>query len=183
MFRCTLDGNIEMRPAAERWAERFYPVIDANRAHLLPWMPWAKDATLASTREYYRSSMQRLAADNGFDALIFVEGRPAGSIGFHYVNWHDAVTSIGYWLAAPYVGRGIMTRCCRKMVAHALGYWRLNRVEIRCAVENHRSRAIPRRLGFTEEGILRRAMRLSTGHVDVALYGLLAGEWSASGAK
>ena len=181
MFRCTLEGNIEMRPAGERWAEQFYAVIAANRSHLLPWLPWAKEATLASTREYYRSSGQRMAVDNGFDALIFVEGQPAGTIGFHYVNWHDGVTSIGYWLAAQYQGRGIMTRCCGRMIDYALDYWQLHRVEIRCAVDNHRSRAIPRRLGFTEEGRLRQAMKLTTGHADVVVHGLLAQEWRARG--
>jgi len=77
----------------------------------MPWMPWAEAATLEKTREYYRSSIQRAAADNGFDALIFVRGRAAGTIGFHAINWVTHATSIGYWLAAEHQGRGIMTRC------------------------------------------------------------------------
>jgi ribosomal-protein-serine acetyltransferase len=43
-----------------------------------------------------------------------------------------------------------MTAAVRLLVDHALTVWQLNRVEIRAAVENRRSRAIPKRLGFRQ---------------------------------
>ena len=53
----------------------------------------------------------------------------------------------------------------------------MNRVEIHCAAENTRSCAIPKRLGFTQEGILRDAQWLYDRYVDMVVYGLLAREW------
>ncbi|HEY2333416.1 MAG TPA: GNAT family protein [Solirubrobacterales bacterium] len=47
-------------------------------------------------------------------------------------------------------GSGTMTAAVRLLVDHALTVWQLNRVEIRAAVENRRSRAIPKRLGFRQ---------------------------------
>ena len=54
---------------------------------------------------------------------------------------------------------------------------KLNRVEIQCARENHRSRAVPIRLGFVEEGTLRQAGTAESGFVDHVVYGMLASEW------
>jgi ribosomal-protein-serine acetyltransferase len=54
----------------------------------------------------------------------------------------------------------------------------LNKVEIHCAVDNKRSRAIPERLGFTQEGIIRANQWLYDHYVDDVIYGMLASEWS-----
>jgi ribosomal-protein-serine acetyltransferase len=53
-------------------------------------------------------------------------------------------------------------------------------VTIRVAPDNARSRAIPERLGFTEEGVMREAGRSALGHHDLVVYGLLDREWHPS---
>ena len=63
------------------------------------------------------------------------------------------------------------------MVDYAFGELGLNRVQIRCARDNARSCAIPRRLGFTEEGALRQAEWLIDHFEDQVVYGILAEEW------
>jgi len=67
-----------------------------------------------------------------------------------------------------------MTRAVRVLTEHALFAWELNRIEIRAAVENSRSRAIPERLGFHPEGTLREAERVGGRYLDLALYAMLA---------
>jgi ribosomal-protein-serine acetyltransferase len=52
-----------------------------------------------------------------------------------------------------------------------------NRVEIRADVENRRSRAIPERLGFELEGVLRQAQRLGETYRDQVVYAVLARDW------
>jgi ribosomal-protein-serine acetyltransferase len=51
-------------------------------------------------------------------------------------------------------------------------------VEIRCGVDNARSRAIPERLGFREEGELLEAERVGDRWVDLSLYAMLAADWA-----
>ncbi len=66
-----------------------------------------------------------------------------------------------------------MTACCRALVADGFERWKLNRVTIECATDNTRSRAIPERLGFKLEGIVRGIEWLHDRYVDHAMYGLL----------
>lgn len=86
-------------------------------------------------------------------------------------------TSIGYWLAEDAQGSGIMTKSCEAYIDHAFRDLDLHRIEIRCAVANARSRAVPERLGFASEGLIREAEWLNDRFVDHVLYGLLSGEW------
>ena len=55
----------------------------------------------------------------------------------------------------------------------------LDRVEISCAGENTRSRAIPPRLGFTHEATRREYIWLGDHYADQLIFGLLAREWKA----
>ena len=63
---------------------------------------------------------------------------------------------------------------------HAFGELGLHRVEIKAAEGNRRSRAIPERLGFEQEGILREAECVDDRYMDLVVYGLLAGAQSFS---
>jgi ribosomal-protein-serine acetyltransferase len=74
-------------------------------------------------------------------------------------------------------GKGIVTRSCLTMMGFAFDELKLNRVEIHVAVGNDRSSAIPERLGFTREGILRKMGWHAGEHVDLVVYGMLAEEW------
>jgi hypothetical protein len=56
-------------------------------------------------------------------------------------------------------------------------------VEIRAGVLNTRSRAIPERLGFREDGVLPSAERIGTRVIDHAVYVMTAREWKRHGAE
>ncbi|WP_139697682.1 GNAT family N-acetyltransferase, partial [Aeromonas salmonicida] len=70
-----------------------------------------------------------------------------------------------------------ITRACQALIHHAFDELGMEKVEIRAAVDNTASRAVCERLGFTLEGVLRRAEKLPHGIVDHACYGLLRSEW------
>jgi ribosomal-protein-serine acetyltransferase len=74
-----------------------------------------------------------------------------------------------------------MTAAVRLLVDHALSVWQLNRVEIRAATENHRSRAIPERLGFRQQGTLRRSELVNGRYLDQVVYSMLAADWPVAG--
>jgi ribosomal-protein-serine acetyltransferase len=98
-------------------------------------------------------------------------------IGYHGVSWRDRSTSIGYWLIERAQGRGTMTRAVRALTDHAFNVWQLNRIEIRAGVENARSRAIPERLGFRQEGVLHAAEFVGGRYIDQVVYAMVSSEW------
>jgi ribosomal-protein-serine acetyltransferase len=140
-------------------------------------MSWADGQTLAGVAEFIMMVRRQEAANNGFQAALTVEDRIVGVAGFHSVNWPHGSTSIGYWLDEGHQGRGLMTSAVRTLVDHAFDEWRLHRVEIHAAVDNNRSRALPERLGFREEGVLREAERIGERYNDLVVYAMLAHEW------
>jgi carbamoyl-phosphate synthase large subunit len=175
--RGQLTEGLSVRPLEAADAEELYALSDANRAYLSQFMPWAAGQTLPDTRSHIDSSLQRQAANAGFDCAIVRDGRVIGCVGYHSVSWQHRGTSIGYWLAESEQGRGTMTQAVRALVDHAFAAWDLNRVEIAAAVENERSRAVARRLGFTEEGVRRAAEFVGGRYVDHVVHSLLASEW------
>lgn len=177
MLNFELDDRRRLRLLEEADAEELYAVVDANRRFLARWMPWPANQTSEDTLEFIRRSRKQLADNQGFQVAIVEDGRIVGTLGYHGIDWGNRCTSIGYWIAETSQGQGVMTRAVRALVDHAFAGWGLNRVEIRAALENARSRAIPERLGFKKEGVLREAERLGERFVDHALYAVLASEW------
>ncbi|MCL4295842.1 MAG: GNAT family N-acetyltransferase [Anaerolineae bacterium] len=178
MFTYRIDSDTELRLLEERHAETAFALIDQNREHLRTWLPWAKPGySLEDCRGYIKQTLQRLADNKGFDVAIFYRGQMAGQIGYNSIDWPNRATEIGYWLGATFQGKGLITVACRALLDHAFYELKLNRVEIRCAVENTRSRAVPERLGFRQDGVLRQVEWLHDRFVDLVVYSMLASEW------
>ncbi len=164
-------------------AEELHALIEANRERLARWLSWAAGQTYEDTVGFIEKTVTQHAANNGFQAAIVCEGRIAGAVGFREGEWEEGSTSLGYWLGEAYEGRGTMTEAVRALTDHALNAWRLRRVEIRAATENRRSRAIPERLGFAEEGTLRKAELVGGRYLDSVVYSMLVANWSRAGAR
>ncbi len=174
--RVDLPDGCTLRLLDERDADELERVVAANHDHLARWLPWVEATAAAGVearREYVRRARRQAEANDGFQTAVVAGGAIVGVVGFHHVDWANRSTSLGYWLAADRQGRGIMTAAVRALVRHAFEVWQLNRVEIRVAVGNARSAAIPRRLGFAEEGILRQAERHADVYKDIVVYSLL----------
>ncbi|MBC8099644.1 MAG: GNAT family N-acetyltransferase [Armatimonadetes bacterium] len=178
MFVYRVDHETELRLFEDRHTEDLFDLTDANRVHLREWLMWADDiGSMSDSRAFIRDGLRQFADNDGFQAGIWYQGDLVGCIGLHRINWSDRNTEIGYWLAQAYTGRGIATRATAAMVDYAMNVYRLHRVIIRCAAGNLKSRAIPERLGFTLEGVLRHDTRLHHEYIDHMLYSMLSDEW------
>lgn len=177
MAHSTHLDSLGIRPVRAADAPELHALVETNRDYLSRWLPWAAGQDLAATEKFLIGAEAQLARNDGFQAVIAPDGRILGIAGFHSVDWTNRNTSIGYWLAEGAQGRGTMTATVRALVDHAFTEWNLHRIEIHCAPANHRSRAIPERLGFREEATLRETERIGDRYLDGVVYGLLEGEW------
>ncbi|HLX40208.1 MAG TPA: GNAT family protein [Ktedonobacteraceae bacterium] len=177
-FCMRIDDDTELRLHEERYAEEYYQLIDRNRVYLREWMPWLDDEqSVQDLRVFMRGSLQQFASNEGFQAGIWYRGRIVGSIGLHDLDWIDRKIEMGYWLSADQQSKGLVTKACKTLLDFVFDEYKLNKVEIHAATGNSRSCAIPERLGFTQEGIIRQAQWLYDHYVDMVIYGLLASEW------
>ena len=180
MFPFALDASTELRLLDETDAEVFFSVIQQNRAYLDRWLRWSAGVqTLADARVFLERFAQKANADDGFYAGIFCNGALVGGIVCHYINPSSNKTEIGYWLAEDAVGKGLVTRSCEVVLKVLFEDKGLHRVEIQCGVENERSRAVPIRLGFVQEGIKRDSEWITNRYVDHVVYSMLDHEWRA----
>ncbi len=178
MFRWKLEDGIELRLLQLRNAPEVFALVDTGRAFLRVWLPWVDNhRDVADTEAFIREALEQFVLGEAIHVGIWYDGVFAGVIGYHRINMENHLGEIGYWLGEQYQGKGIMTRACRAMVTYGFSELKLNRIEIHCALDNTKSRAIPERLGFKEEGILRQAERVHDRFVDNVVYGMVASDF------
>jgi ribosomal-protein-serine acetyltransferase len=181
MFRIPVRPDLDLHLAVYSHAEPVFELVEENRDYLARWLPWVDQTRSAvNIAEWIRRGLEQFARNEGWHAVLWHNGGVAGAVGFKPVEWSSMRVEIGYWLAEQYQGRGLVTSAVRTAVDYAFSEWRLHRVEIRCAVENHRSAAVPLRLGFTEEGVLRQAFRVRDEYQDLRMFGMVRDQWDRS---
>jgi RimJ/RimL family protein N-acetyltransferase len=86
-----------------------------------------------------------------------------GSVSLHRIDRDSANAEIGYWTSAAARGRGAATDGVMTVCRWAFDELRLERIELRHALENHGSARVAQKSGFTQEGHLRRSYRYPDG--------------------
>ena len=109
-------------------------------------------------------------------------GALAGAVGLVLTPEH-ALAELGYWIAVPFWGRGFATEAARRLVGFGFSELGLHRVQARHLVRNPSSGRVMQKLGMVFEGVFRDGVRKWDRFEDVAMYAILAPEWSeAAGA-
>ena len=175
MFSWSIDEDIELRILEIRHVPELFTLTDGNRKHLVEWLPWVREThSAADTERFVRAALRQFADGDGFHAGIWYQGELSGAIGLHRIDWFNRNVSLGYWVSADRQGKGLATAATSAVVEYSFTELDLHRVEIRCGLENHKSRAIPQKLGFRQEGVLRAAQWLGDRWTDIVVYGRLA---------
>lgn len=178
MFYYKIDEELSLKLATTLDTEETFNMIDSSRDHLREWLGWLDTTTEPSmTSKFTELNLERFAKNEALDTLIVYNGKIVGKIGFNSINWSNKTAQIGYMLAEGAQGKGIVTRAAKAMTTIAFEEYGLHKVEIRVATGNVKSRAVPERLGYTEEGMIRSAEWLYDHYVDQIVYGILRSEW------
>ncbi|WP_173915333.1 GNAT family N-acetyltransferase [Halobacillus sp. Marseille-Q1614] len=181
MFTLKVDQEISLKLLEKKDAKELFTLVDQYRTYLREWLPWVDNMNQETDYEpIIEMWLKQFASNDGFQAGILYNGKLAGMVGFHGIDWSNRKTSIGYWLAENYQGHGIMTKTVNALIDCAFSEYDLNRVEIHCGVENYKSRSIPERIGMKKEGVVREDEFLYDHYLDTVLYSLLKKEWKQS---
>jgi [ribosomal protein S5]-alanine N-acetyltransferase len=159
-------GAVRLRPVRLRDGAQWSRIRLADRAHLEPWEPAAGvdwEVRHAITTWPSVCSGLRSEARKGrmLPYVIEVDGQFAGQLTIGNVT-HGALRSawIGYWVASSVVGGGVATAALALGLDHCFGPMQLHRVEATVRPENAASRAVLAKVGFREEGLLRRYLEV-----------------------
>jgi ribosomal-protein-serine acetyltransferase len=180
MFRAIIREDVYLEILEERHAAEVFSLVDQDRSYLREWLPWV-DATQAQddTVSFVRSALEQFASGKGFVAGIWSGGQFCGVIAAQKLDLLNRSGEIGYWLGESFQGKGIMTAACGAVVTHLFNNLDLNRVAIHCAKGNEKSCAIPKRLGFVEEGMAREALLLHGVFHNARRFAMLKRDWNA----
>ena len=178
MFVYEVDEELTLKMMNSMNAERLFELTDRSRDYLKEWLPWLDHTTkVEHSKQFIEQAFQLHADRRALISGIFFRGELVGVISFNQFDWTNRIGYIGYWLGQDYQGKGITTRAVQALIDYGFDVLNLNRIDIRAAVENKASRAIPERLGFKQEGLLRQTEWLYDHYVDHVVYGMLAHEW------
>ena len=159
-----------------------HATILANADALHAWMPWIREEPKSreDRAEQLRRFRGRFDLGEEFVYGIFERGgRYIGGTGLHP---GDGVRSleIGYWILPELWGNGLATETAAALTKIGFERMEAERMVIRIAPHNVRSRTIPPKLGYTEEGTLRRVLDDGDGRGDLVVYGMLRAELANS---
>ncbi len=174
-----VSDNIQLQLTALHHAEGLLQAVNENREHLSAFLPWVPNMqTVEDFENYIRNCQALIEEKKELSFVIFYNDAIIGRIGLHYMNLRDKNASIGYWLTKSAEGKGIIIQSCKAIIDCGFNELGLHRIEIKAATTNQRSRAIPLKLGFTEEGILRQAELVKGEFLDIVLFSMLKNEWN-----
>jgi RimJ/RimL family protein N-acetyltransferase len=127
---------------------------------------------LAQTTQFWDS-----IRSSGSDILLAIEtlaGEFVGSVGLHGIDARNRQAELGIWIARPYWDKGYGTDAVRLATRFGFREMNLQRVFLRVYETNPRGRRAYEKVGFKEEGRLRRSQFIDGQYVDVVVMGLLA---------
>ena len=104
-------------------------------------------------RQALTEDVEMHARGEGLACAIWIDERMIGYIRLHVYG--RGYGELHYGLAPSYRGRGIVTRACAELIAHAFRHLDLESIKVRVRVSNRKSCAVPARLGFERTGTSR----------------------------
>ncbi len=159
-------------------AFEIFQVVQQCRDYLREWLPWI-DGTRSpeDTLSFIADNVNKNLFNGREIYVIRINKKIVGMIDLQNGDKFNNKAEIGYWLAEEHQGKGIITEACRRIINKVFNDYGINRMTIKAAVGNLKSRHIPERLGFVMEGVERSGEFLNGRYVDLVVYSMLKDEW------
>lgn len=173
-----IESEIELYVTELDDAEELFSIIDNNRKYLRKWLPWLDEVkSVEDEKSFILHSHERLLRGDGVSYSIKFNNSIIGIIELNWIDRQNRRCGVGYWLSEEFMGRGIITKCCKKLISHCFNDLGLNSFILEVAKENTLSRAVAERIGMRLEGIKKDREWLYDHFVDGAHYSITKNEW------
>jgi ribosomal-protein-serine acetyltransferase len=179
MEHVRVDDNIRLETVKISMAPVIFDAINKNREFLSVWLPFI-DYTMrvTDTEKFLKSIAGQKFKKKDETFSIWYKEEFAGLIGFKDTDWVNRKTELGYWIIEKMQGKGIITSCIKELAKYAFRKLQFNRIQIKVAVGNSKSAAVPQRLGFEYEGTEREGEYHKRGYFDLDVYSMLKSDWT-----
>lgn len=166
-----------LKPLSKDDAQLIFDVLNEEREYMRVWLPFVDN-----TKEvrYTKDVVDKMLDSIDKQYCIWHKDKFVGLIGFKGTDIGNRKTEIGYWLSQSAQGKGVMRQSVVKLIELAFDTLDMNRIQIKAAEGNLRSRNIPEKLGFVLEGIERDGeLLVDDVFTDIVVYSLLKREYKA----
>lgn len=166
-MNCLETPRLILRTLTLRDAPLLLDFDTRNREFLAPWEPRREELyfTLTRAEATVKADARTARRDTGYRWHLFLKDSPPciiGSVGLsNIVHGVFLSTHLGYRLDGTMTGRGFMTEAVSAVVHQAFTTLGLHRIEASAMPRNIPSRNLLKRLGFVEEGISHRYLKIA----------------------
>ncbi|XOB63703.1 GNAT family N-acetyltransferase [Campylobacterota bacterium DY0563] len=166
-----IDKNIKVYLTTTLFTDELFHLTNKNRNFLRKWLPWIDSIKEPNdTNSFILSQLENLKTMKSLHQTIFYKEKIVGVLAYNSMENKTGI--IGYWLAEEFNGKGIMTKCVEDLIEQGFAYYKLEKVEIRCAKENTKSQAIPKKLNMKVEKTIKDAEKLNGKLYDHLVYSI-----------
>lgn len=138
-----IDASTRLRELSGDDAGSLYALVDSNRKYLRQWLPWVDmQQGPHDSGRFIESARNNNRAGVALTLGIEHQGDIAGVIAFHEFDNDNRQTSMGFWISSSHQGKGIVSSSCERLIEYAFTDLGLNRVVMKIAEDNIRSRRV-----------------------------------------
>ena len=147
-------ARLQLTPPVLEDAEEIFASY-ARDPEVTRYLVWQPHESIEPTRDFVLRCMAVRALEVAYPWVIRRKG-DARLLGMIEIRLDGYRADLGYVLARPYWGQGIMTEAVRAVVDWAIGEPEIHRVWAVCDVDNKASARVLEKAGMELEGVLRR---------------------------
>ena len=179
MFKIDIDHDIHLELIHPSHAKDIFNLLERNRELFRTWLDWVDSSTtIEDTKAFINHEMQQYANHKSVNCMIFYKNRLVGNVALLGIRKGYGIKRgvLGYWLDTEAQRKGIIQKSVKKMIEIGFEHYALDKITLRCAIENNRSCNVAKKLGFTHEGRLKNEIALHGVVMDVDVYAVLKDE-------
>lgn len=174
-------ARLRLRPFHDADVEDLWPFV--SDPELPRMMSWAAHTERSQTAAFIAWAKDSFARGTHVPWAIEVDGRAMGCISLDDIQyalraWRVDRAELGYWIAPPLWGQGMMTEAAQAVMRCGFEDLGLHKITVRCIAENAGSRRVIEKLGFRPIGRLEDEVWRDGRWWSVLCYELTAAEWT-----